>query len=135
MEKTDHELETIRLKKASDLVNQPTMPTSIVKLHTYGDFEKLLAQYPDKVILIDFTAVWCGPCRFYGPIFEKVQSEYSNEFIFAKVDVDENRQVAMKYQISGVPTTLFIKNGKVFEQAVGAVSYETLKDYLESLKA
>jgi len=134
MEKADHDLETIRLKKANEMINKTGMPSSIVKLHTYQDYEKLLASYPEKVILIDFTAVWCGPCRFYAPIFEKVQQEYSNDFIFAKVDVDENREVAMQYQITGVPTTLFIRNGKVIQQAVGALNYDMLKNYLESLK-
>jgi thioredoxin len=135
MEKADPELETIRLKKANEMINKTGMPSSIVKLHTYQDYEKILADYPEKVILIDFTAVWCGPCKFYGPIFEKVQKEYSNDFIFAKVDVDENRQVAMQHQITGVPTTLFIKNGKVIQQAVGALNYDMLKNYLESFKS
>jgi len=134
MEKADHELDTIRLKKANNMMNKTEMPTSIVKLHTYQEYEKLLAAYPEKVILIDFTAVWCGPCKFYAPIFEKVQKEYSNDFVFAKVDVDENHQVAMQYQITGVPTTLFIRNGKVIQQAVGALNYDMLKNYLDSLK-
>ena len=134
MEKVDPELETIRLKKANGMINKTVMPSSIVKLHTYEEFENLLASYPEKVILIDFTAVWCGPCKFYAPVFEKVQKEYSNDFVFAKVDVDENRQVAMQYQITGVPTTLFIRNGKVIQQAVGALNYDMLKNYLESLK-
>lgn len=135
MEKSDNELETIRLKKTNELMNQTAMPASIVKLHTYDEYENLVAKYPGKVIIIDFTAVWCGPCKFYSPIFEKLQGEYSNDFIFAKVDVDENRQLAMQYQITGVPTTLFIKDGKVFQQAVGALSYDMLKDYLESIKS
>ncbi len=134
MEKADHELDTIRLKKANNMMNKTEMPTSIVKLHTYQEYEKLLATYPEKVILIDFTAVWCGPCKFYAPIFERVQKEYSDDFVFAKVDVDENHQVAMQYQITGVPTTLFIRNGKVIQQAVGALNYDMLKNYLDSLK-
>ena len=93
-----------------------------------------MAEYPNKVILIDFTAVWCGPCKFYGPILEKVQGEFSKYFIFAKVDVDENRQVAMKYQISGVPTTLFIRKGQVLNKVVGAMNYNNLKVFLEKLK-
>ena len=108
--------------------------TSIVKLHTAEEYDKLLKDYPNTVIVIDFTAVWCGPCRFYAPIFKKIQGEYSNDFIFAKVDVDENSAVAMRYQITGVPTTLFIKNDQILSKGVGAMNYDMLKQYLESLK-
>ena len=134
MEETDDKLDALRMKKATRLMNQKSLPTSIVKLHTAEEYDKLLKDYPNTVIVIDFTAVWCGPCRFYAPIFKKIQGEYSNDFIFAKVDVDENSAVAMRYQITGVPTTLFIKNDQILSKGVGAMNYDMLKQYLESLK-
>ena len=135
MEKVDQELEAIRMKKANKLMTQESMPTSIVKLYSVDEYKNLIEQYPEKVIVIDFTAVWCGPCQFYGPIFERVQSEYYEDFIFAKVDVDENQALAMQYQITGVPTTLFVKNGDVINKGVGAMNYDMLKKYLDSLKS
>jgi thioredoxin len=134
MEEVDQELEALRLNKAEKLMGQETMPTEIVKLHTAEEYKKLIEKYPKKIIVIDFTAVWCGPCRFYAPIFEKVQSEFHEDFIFAKVDVDENQALAMQYQITGVPTTLFVKNGNVLNKGVGAMNYEMLKKYLETIK-
>ncbi len=134
MEKTDNELETIRLKKVSEMMNKISMPSSVLKLHSYEDYEKILAAFPDRIIIIDFSAVWCGPCKFYTPIFEQLQKEFKNDFIFAKVDVDENRRLAIQYQITGVPTTLFVRKGEVIQQAVGALSYDMLKNYLQSLK-
>ena len=135
MEELDEKLERIRRQKAERLISQLSLPTSIVKLHTMEDYKTLLTQYQDQIIIIDFTAVWCGPCKIYGPIFEKLQNEYKDHFIFAKVDVDENRALAMQYQITGVPTTLFIKNGEILNRGVGAMNYNALKEYLESLKS
>ena len=135
MEEIDQQLEAIRMKKAGKLMNQESLPTSIIKLHTNEEYKKLIEQYPDKIMVIDFTAIWCGPCRIYAPIFEKIQSEFHKDFIFAKVDVDENQALAMQYQITGVPTTLFVKNGNVLNKGVGAMNYDMLKQYLESLRA
>ncbi|MBN1801874.1 MAG: thioredoxin family protein [Candidatus Lokiarchaeota archaeon] len=136
MEEIDPELEALRMKKAESLFKSTKKaPTGIVKLHTEDEYTKLLKDNPNKTILIDFTAVWCGPCRFYGPIFEKVAADYSKDFIFAKVDVDENVAIARRYQITGVPTTLFVRNGSVITQAVGALSEDMLRQKLEIIKS
>lgn len=134
MEEVDQELEALRMKKAGKLMNQELMPIVIVKLHTAEEYKKLIEKYPEKIMVIDFTAVWCGPCRIYAPIFEKIYGEFHEDFIFAKVDVDENQALAMQYQITGVPTTLFVKNGNVLNKGVGAMNYEMLKQYLETIK-
>ncbi|MFX1395532.1 MAG: thioredoxin family protein [Promethearchaeota archaeon] len=135
MEEIDPELEAIRMKKAENLFSEAQMPTGILKLHTQEEYDNLIREYPNKTIIIDFTAVWCGPCKFYGPIFERIAGECSKDFIFAKIDVDENVNIARQFQITGVPTTLFLRNGNVLTKAVGALNYEMLKQKLEILKS
>lgn len=133
MHQNDKELEMLRLKKAEDLLKHESMPKSIVEIHAPDDFNKILKNYPDKIIVIDLWAVWCGPCIFFAPIFKKLQNEFQKDFIFVKVNVDENGAIAMKYGITAIPTTLFIKNGEVVNKIVGAMNYEGMKKVLEKL--
>ena len=109
------------------------MPQEIVNIYNLEDFDKLLNDYK-KIIIIDFWAVWCGPCMAFAPIFQKLQEEYQNDYIFAKVNVDDNQIIAMRYGISSIPTTLFIKNNRVLNKVVGAMNYNSLKILLEKLK-
>ncbi|MFW9819301.1 MAG: thioredoxin [Candidatus Thorarchaeota archaeon] len=133
MQEIDDELEMLRTKKAEALLKHQKMPETIVEIHSSEEFQKLLNDYPDKIIIIDFWAVWCGPCMFFAPIFKKLHGEFQKDFIFVKVNVDENNAIAMKYGITGIPTTLFIKNKEVINQIVGAMDYERTKKVLEKL--
>ncbi len=130
---SDPELEKIKLKKAEMLMKLQHMPQEIVDIQDLKDFDKLLNDYK-KIIIIDFWAVWCGPCITFAPIFQKLQEEYRNDFIFAKVNVDEHQIIAMKYGISSIPTTLFIKNNRVLNKVVGAMNYDSMKKLLEKMK-
>ena len=134
MQKVDSELEMLRMKRAKTLLNSQEMPKNIVEIKSAEEFEKLLKDYPNKIVIIDFWAVWCGPCMFFAPIFKKLHEEYEKDFIFVKVNVDENNAIAAKYRITGIPTTLFIKNGDVVNKIVGALNYEQMKQILEKLK-
>ena len=71
---------------------------------------------------------------FFAPIFKKLQDEFQKDYIFVKVNVDENSAIAMKYGITGIPTTLFIKNGEVINKIVGAMNYDGMKKVLEKLE-
>jgi len=122
------------MKRAKALLKNQKMPETIVEIQSIEDFNKILKEYPNKIIIIDFWAVWCGPCMFFAPVFKKLHEEFKNEFIFVKVNVDENNTIAMKYNITGIPTTLFIKNGDVINKIIGALNYEQMKQVLVNLK-
>lgn len=75
----------------------------------------------DKLVVIDFWAEWCGPCRLIAPIIHELAEEYTDKVIFGKVDVDNNSTLAGQFGIRNIPTVLFIKGGKVVDKQVGAV--------------
>ena len=76
----------------------------------------------DKPVLIDFWAVWCGPCRAVAPIVEEIAAEYEGRAVVGKLDVDSNRDTAMKYGIQAIPTLFLVKNGEIADKIVGNVA-------------
>ncbi|WP_163325031.1 thioredoxin [Draconibacterium mangrovi] len=99
---------------------------------TDANFEELVMS-SDKPVMIDFWAVWCGPCRMIAPIVEEMSAEYEGKAVIGKVDVDNNQDVAMKYGIRNIPTVLFVKNGEVVDKQVGAAPKQAFIDKLEAL--
>jgi len=72
-------------------------------------------------VLVDFWAVWCGPCKMIAPIVKELATEYDGKVKIGKVDVDNNQDISIKYGIRSIPTLLIFKDGKIAEQIVGAV--------------
>lgn len=85
------------------------------------------------VVMIDFWAVWCGPCRMVAPTVEELAKEYAGKIKVAKLNTDENPDVASRYKIMGIPTIMFFKNGQIVDQIVGAVPKNQLKSKIDSL--
>ena len=83
--------------------------------------------------MIDFWAVWCGPCRMIAPIVEEMSGEYEGKAVIGKVDVDSNPKVAMKYGIRNIPTVIFVKDGKIVDKQVGAAPKKSFTDKLDAL--
>lgn len=85
----------------------------------------------DKLTVVDFFATWCGPCRKLGPILEEVETELGDRVCFAKIDTDDNIDVAKEYQVSGLPTLLVFKNGEVVERMVGLMPKSSIITNIE----
>jgi thioredoxin 1 len=83
------------------------------------------------LVVVDFFANWCGPCRKLSPILEEVETELSTKVKFAKINTDENLDVAKKYQISGLPTLLIFKNGEAIERLVGLMPKSSIITNIE----
>lgn len=82
-------------------------------------------------VFVDFWAEWCGPCRVVSPTVEELSKEYDDKVNFVKVNVDQNNELASKYNVFSIPTLLIFKNGEAIAQAVGASSKSKIKDFID----
>ncbi len=101
----------------------------MAKVATNTNFDELLQD--SKLVIVDFWAVWCGPCRMISPILDELEEEMAQEITVVKVNVDDADEIAARYRIMNIPTLLFIKNGQVVDKTVGAMPKNALADRIK----
>ncbi len=121
---SDDELEAIKHKKLAELQKEAAtkaMMSSITEpiVLTDSNFASEISKYP--MMLVDFWAPWCGPCRMVSPIIEQLSREYSGKVAFGKVNVDENQRIAASFGIQSIPTLMIFKGSKAVDVIIGAM--------------
>ena len=101
---------------------------------TDGNWESEVLKSSD-LVMVDFWAVWCGPCQMVAPLVEELATEYAGKLRVRKLNTDENPEIAGQYQIMSIPTILFFKNGQMVEKLVGARPKRQFKEVIDSLIA
>lgn len=103
----------------------------MLRTFTDANFETDVLQN-EGVVLVDFWAPWCGPCRMVGPIVEDLAREYEGRATIGKLNVDENQGTAAKYGIMSIPTLMVFKNGRAVDKIVGAAPKEVISSKLDA---
>ena len=131
----DPELAILRQRRAMELMKMqatqqmdvsmaPDSPLNV----TDANFQQTLGQH--ELVLVDFWAPWCGPCRMVAPMLEELALEQSGKLVVAKLNTDENQQTAQQFGIMSIPTMILFKNGQVVDQMVGALPKQMLMSKL-----
>lgn len=130
-EEEDEELERIKRAKLQEMmkstVSQKEGESALNKPVNVTDatFKEMIQKHP--LVVVDCWAPWCAPCHMIAPVVEEMARDYAGRILFGKLNVDENREVAMQYQIMSIPTLLVFKNGKLVDRIIGAIPRQMLE--------
>ena len=100
------------------------------KVATNTNFSELIQD--SKLVIVDFWATWCGPCRMISPLLDELEEEMADQITVMKVNVDDADEIAAQYRIMSIPTLLFIKNGQIVDKTVGAMPKPALADKIKA---
>jgi thioredoxin 1 len=130
----DEELRIInekRMKKLQQIVNEKELLKNIKEPLDLDDsnFAQTINKYP--LLLVDFWAPWCGPCRMMSPIIDQVGKEYIGKLVVGKVNVDENPNISGQFGISSIPTLILFKRGQVVNNIIGSVSKSRIDEMVK----
>lgn len=117
----DDEIERINKRKMEQMMKKAQTPSSDGKPITLQDSNFFSEISKHDVVVVDFWAAWCGPCRMIAPVIEQLASEYAGKVTFGKLNVDENPEVSNRFGIQSIPALLVFKNGKQVDGLIGAV--------------
>ena len=99
---------------------------------TKDNFEEIVKN--NKIVVVDFWAPWCGPCRMVAPIIEELSEEYKDKgVVVGKINTDEEQELAMQFGIRSIPTILFIKDGQIVDQMIGAAPKNFFEEKINAL--
>ncbi len=96
---------------------------------TQSNYEEIISS--QKLVVIDFWAEWCGPCRMVSPIIDELAEEYKDKAIICKCDVDSEDDIVSNYSVRNIPTVVFLKNGQVVDKQVGAATKSAFVEKIE----
>jgi thioredoxin 1 len=105
--------------------------STVIKLNE-SNFDLEVTQQ-DKAVIVDFWAEWCGPCKMISPLLDEIAREKAGSVKVAKVNVDENQSLSLKYNIRAIPALLFFKNGQLRDQVTGVTSKKDLLSRIDAL--
>lgn len=130
----DEELRIInekRMKKLQQIVNEKELLKNIKEPLNLDDsnFAQTINKYP--LLLVDFWAPWCGPCRMMSPIIDQVGKEYIGKLVVGKVNVDENPNISGQFGISSIPTLILFKRGQAVKSIIGSVSKSRIDEMVK----
>ncbi len=123
----DKELERLKRRKIEKIIenrNKPDFPDSPITL-TDENFQKNVNKYP--ILVVDFWAEWCAPCKALAPVISGLAKKYADDIVFGKMNVDKNQILPKKFQISGIPTIIVFKNGDPVNRITGMVPRKKLE--------
>ncbi len=125
----DREIEAIRRRMIMRMLSgEEKAPSGPVTLSD-ENFDEMLEKH--RVLVVDFWAPWCGPCRMIAPTIERLAREFSGRVVFGKLNVDENPGTAARYGVMSIPTVVIFRDGKPVDAVIGAVPYATLRERVE----
>lgn len=125
----DKELERIRIKKRKEMMKRKKKTKGVTPLNSYN-FEEFIKNASVPVI-VDFWAAWCMPCKIMAPVMKELADYYAEKAIFAKLNIDENLEVANRYNVMSIPLFMIFKQGRPVEKIIGAVGRGPLEEALK----